>query len=126
LFVEDTTFPTEEMHSMTAQVITLKHLAREFDIDPYKLRRMMRRQYGLSKSRRWRWQEGEKELNRVREWLKKEKSDPGSGCPPVLDVPQHTTSESTTEIDSSSSHTVPSGQRKKQSTSSRKAKSSSG
>jgi hypothetical protein len=51
-------------------MITLKHLAREFDLDPFKLRRMLRAEYGTTETRRWRWQEGDVELTKVRTWLK--------------------------------------------------------
>jgi methylphosphotriester-DNA--protein-cysteine methyltransferase len=53
-------------------VVTLKHLSREFDIDPAKLRRMFRRKHGLNPKRRWRWEEGDKDLVNVRQWLNSE------------------------------------------------------
>jgi hypothetical protein len=51
-------------------MIVLKHLAREFNIDPFKLRRMLRDKYGDAKGRRWRWEDSDKELVRIRSYLK--------------------------------------------------------
>lgn len=34
-------------------MITLKHLARDFDLDPYRLRMLLRSKFG--KRNRWRW-----------------------------------------------------------------------
>lgn len=41
-------------------MIVLKHLANEFDIDPYKLRMFLRNTFG--KRRRWRWEETDPDL----------------------------------------------------------------
>ena len=37
-------------------MLVLKHLAREADVDPYKLRRMLRAKYGKAPKGSWRWQ----------------------------------------------------------------------
>lgn len=53
-------------------MITLKHLAREFDVDPYQLRMKLRKHFGIR--RRWRWDEATPQdklhLSQVREFLK--------------------------------------------------------
>ncbi len=54
-------------------MIVLKVLAREFDMDPYKLRGELRRKFGVR--RRWRWDEEDRELKKVREFLKSLKDD---------------------------------------------------
>lgn len=50
-------------------MIVLKQLAREYDIDPYKLRAILRDEFGVR--RRWRWEEDEPDLKKVRAFLKK-------------------------------------------------------
>lgn len=50
-------------------MIVLKQLAREFDVDPYKLRMMLRTEFGVR--RRWRWEEEDQDLKKVRVFLKK-------------------------------------------------------
>lgn len=54
-------------------MIVLKHLANEFDIQPYKLRTMLRKKFGIR--RRWRWDETTeaKDLKKVREFLQSSK-----------------------------------------------------
>lgn len=48
-------------------MLTLKHLARDLDIDPYKLRCLLRRLFGKAKGRRWRWpSEDDKDYKRKR------------------------------------------------------------
>jgi len=43
--------------------ITLKHLCREFDLDPYTLRQYLRKNMPAHiKHRRWKWQQDEAEL----------------------------------------------------------------
>lgn len=54
-------------------MIVLKHLSAEFDIDPYKLRTMLRTKFGLR--RRWRWEEDDPMLKKVREFLKSSVAD---------------------------------------------------
>lgn len=53
-------------------MIVLKHLANEFDIDPYPLRMKLRRKFG--KRRRWRWDpnnaDDAKQLKAVRDFLR--------------------------------------------------------
>lgn len=46
--------------------VTLKHVAREFDVAPDKLRRILRSELGLVDGRRWRWDEGSESLMEVR------------------------------------------------------------
>lgn len=44
-------------------MITLKHLCREFDLDPYTLRQHLRKNMpSHSKHRRWKWQPDDPEL----------------------------------------------------------------
>ena len=50
-------------------MIVLKQLAREFDMDPYKLRMTLRNEFGVR--RRWRWEEEDPDLKKVRAFLKK-------------------------------------------------------
>lgn len=55
-------------------MICLKHLAREFDIAPYKLRQILRKQFGKSqvphKYRRWKWDDhNDPELTTIRGFL---------------------------------------------------------
>lgn len=91
-----------------ASVVTLKHLAREFDIDPFKLRRMFRKRSGLHPKRRWRWEEGSQELKEIREWLAKSGSK--TGVPQVQPETQPTPSTSGGKDDSSQRPTVLSSQ----------------
>lgn len=57
-------------------MIVLKHLANEFNQDPYKLRQLLRSKFG--KRRRWRWDPitEAKELEKVRKFLKSSLIDP--------------------------------------------------
>lgn len=52
-------------------MIVLKHLANEFNLDPYQLRMRLRKQFGIR--RRWRWDpdlpEDVKHLKKVRAFL---------------------------------------------------------
>lgn len=56
--------------------VLLKHLAKEYNIDPYILRRKLRPEFGYATERRWRWDTAKKSernhLQRVREFLDKE------------------------------------------------------
>jgi methylphosphotriester-DNA--protein-cysteine methyltransferase len=99
-------------------VVTLKHLSREFDIDPAKLRRMFRRKHGLNPKRRWRWEEGEKTLTQVREWLKGETSSHRTISQQVQEETPLIQSKSGTDQDSRPSHGQKRSPPKKQSTSS--------
>jgi len=59
-------------------MIVLKNLARDFDMDPYRLRQLLRTQFG--KRRRWRWNpdipEDQAALKEVRDFLDKHKTKP--------------------------------------------------
>lgn len=52
-------------------MITLKHLARDYDYDPYKLRQLLRTHFGIR--RRWRWDpsspDDKAQLDQVKELL---------------------------------------------------------
>lgn len=50
-------------------MIVLKHLAREFNIDPHKLRMILRSLNLEPKNRRWKWEEDSEQLNKVRAHL---------------------------------------------------------
>lgn len=55
-------------------MICLKHLAREFDFAPYKLRQILRKEFGKStephKYRRWKWDDqNDPELTMIRNYL---------------------------------------------------------
>src|SRR4051812_19428430 len=89
-------------------IITLKHLANEFDIDPFKLRRMFRKRQGNNPKRRWRWEEGQEELKEVRQWLASQ-----SGTQPGQLAPQRTSSAPTTTASSPSSPSATSSPPKK-------------
>lgn len=53
-------------------MITLKHLARELDMDPYKMRATLRQKFGIR--RRWRWDPtipaDQQHLTQVKDYLK--------------------------------------------------------
>lgn len=51
-------------------MITLKHLSREFDIDPYRLRKILRKAFPHQSNQRWEWQPDDKELKDIRSYLK--------------------------------------------------------
>ncbi len=56
-------------------MILLKHLAREYDIDPYKLRQLLRKKFPDLKPpegyRRWRWEDPQHpDLIKIRAFLK--------------------------------------------------------
>lgn len=54
-------------------MIVLKHLAQEHNIDPYKLRQVLRKKWGskeTGKYKTWRWEdENDPELKTIRKWL---------------------------------------------------------
>ena len=57
-------------------MIVLKHLCREFNIDPAKARALLREKTGYAPTKkRWRWEEGSKELAEARKILKEAKSE---------------------------------------------------
>ena len=60
------------MLDLESLMIVLKHLANEFNVDPYKLRQHLRQKWGLR--RRWRWDPDlpadAKHLKKVREDLR--------------------------------------------------------
>lgn len=51
-------------------MILLKHLSRQFDIDPYQLRKLLRAQGYEPLNRRWRWEDGDNTLEDIRLYLK--------------------------------------------------------
>ena len=51
------------------KTVVLKHLCREFKIEPRAARRKLRATLGLTEGR-WSWAEGSKELTRVRDVLR--------------------------------------------------------
>ena len=48
-------------------MVVLKNLSREFNINPYKLRMMLRKEFGCH--RRWSWEKEDQELKSVRDYL---------------------------------------------------------
>lgn len=50
-------------------MIVLKHLAREFGLEPAKLRRLLRAYRGKTQGGRWRWEENDQELKKIKEYL---------------------------------------------------------
>lgn len=64
-----------------SQVIVLKHLAREFGLNPPMMRRVLRKKFGYHK--RWQWKDNDPELAKIRQYLsllhsKKQLSSPAS------------------------------------------------
>lgn len=53
-------------------VLVLKHLAREVDIDPYKLRRILRAKYGNKGS--WRWPDANKDYEAKKKFILQQKA----------------------------------------------------
>lgn len=52
-------------------MVTLKHLCREFNLDPYPLRQYLRRHMkDHDKHQRWRWPDNDPQLERARELAK--------------------------------------------------------
>lgn len=47
--------------------ITLKHICREFDLDPYPLRQKLRQKLPHKRNQRWKWKSDDPELKQVRE-----------------------------------------------------------
>lgn len=54
-------------------VLVLKHLAREADIDPYALRRMLRAQFGKAPRGSWRWPSRNKDYEAKLAFINKQK-----------------------------------------------------
>lgn len=53
-------------------MIILKDLAKEFKADCYDMRRLLRKEFGYApKGRRWKWDEKDKELKKIRAFLSK-------------------------------------------------------
>jgi hypothetical protein len=54
-------------------MIVLKKLAQQYQLDPYKLRQMLRKEFGKSdvpgRYVKWRWEEGDPMLTKVRNFL---------------------------------------------------------
>lgn len=50
-------------------MIVLKHLAQQFNIDPYTLRHILRRNRYTPNNRRWKWEENDPQLKQIRETL---------------------------------------------------------
>jgi AraC-like DNA-binding protein len=50
-------------------MIVLKDLAREFDMDPHKVRAILRDKFGEPRGRRWRWDEDDRQLTEARKLL---------------------------------------------------------
>ena len=51
-------------------MIVLKELAREFELDPYKVRMLLRTKFKRRPQQHWRWEDNDPELKVVREVLK--------------------------------------------------------
>jgi hypothetical protein len=62
-------------------MIVLKSLAREFDIDPHKLRALLRKKFDSPTGRRWKWDEKDPELKIVRETIRSETTCPSKTKP---------------------------------------------
>lgn len=48
-------------------MITLKHLCREYDLDPYPLRQALRKQLTHRRNQRWQWQDDDPQLKEARD-----------------------------------------------------------
>lgn len=57
-------------------MVVLKHLANEYDIDPYKLRQKLRAKFGEAPGGRWRWEEKSPDLAKIRKFLDEQKPKP--------------------------------------------------
>lgn len=51
-------------------MVLLKHLCREFDIDPYQLRKRLRAAGYAPHNRRWKWEDDDKDLTGIRSYLR--------------------------------------------------------
>lgn len=55
-------------------MITLKHLAQEFQLDPYKLRQVLRQHLPHKPNQRWQWKPTDPQLQKAKD-IAKELSD---------------------------------------------------
>lgn len=51
-------------------MVTLKHICREFDLDPYTLRQFLRKHTTKQKHQRWKWEENDPALPNIRKLAK--------------------------------------------------------
>lgn len=57
-------------------MITLKHIAREFDLDPYRLRQHLRQNLKHRRYQRWQWPDNDPQLTQVRTLAKQLAGEP--------------------------------------------------
>jgi len=55
---------------MPTDTVTLKHLCREYDLDPYPLRQRLRKQLEHRCNQRWQWQDDDPQLAEARKIAK--------------------------------------------------------
>jgi len=67
----------------TPDYIVLKHLCREYDMDAFKLRKVLRKEFGKPESKRWKWDQNNKAeaaaLAKVRSFLSARTTSKSSG-----------------------------------------------
>jgi hypothetical protein len=51
---------------MTTEIVTLKHICREFELDAYPLRQKLRKKLPHKPNQRWKWQPDDPQLKEVR------------------------------------------------------------
>lgn len=56
-------------------MIVLKTLSREFNIEPFLLRRILRKEFGKVIEKRWRWEDNDPKLKKIRTFLRSYSSD---------------------------------------------------
>ena len=49
------------------EIITLKHICREFDLDAYPLRQKLRQHLPHKRNQRWKWKSDDPQLTQVRQ-----------------------------------------------------------
>ena len=49
------------------EMVTLKHICREFDLDPYPLRQKLRKHLEHKRNQRWKWKPDDPQLTEVRQ-----------------------------------------------------------
>lgn len=81
-------------------MIVLKHLAREFKLEPYKLRQILRKQFGRSTKegtyRKWKWEnDNDPELLMIRNFLRTGECTSPS---PVVSTPDTSTPQRPTPL----------------------------
>lgn len=59
------------------RLVLLKHLAQEYEVDPYLLRRKLRLLLGSPKNKRWKWSADDPQLTQIKALLKKEYTHAG-------------------------------------------------